>query len=59
MVSPVDFDISGWDISGHNLYEAAKRAHVLEPTLIEKLKNDLEIITPLKACLNPDFIASN
>lgn len=35
MVNPVDFDITGWDINSANLYEAAKRAHVLEPTLIE------------------------
>ena len=35
MANPVDFEVSGWDISGLNLYEAAKRAHVLEPTLIE------------------------
>ena len=41
MVNPVDFDICGWDISGANLYEAAKRAHVLEPTLIEQLKEEL------------------
>ena len=41
MVNPVDFEITGWDISGHNLYEACKRAHVLEPTLIELLKEDL------------------
>lgn len=59
MVNPVDFDISGWDISGANLYEAAKRSHVLEPTLIEQLKDDLSAITPLPAVLNPDFIASN
>jgi myo-inositol-1-phosphate synthase len=41
MANPVDFNIYGWDISGANLYEAVKRAHVLEPTLIEKLKVDL------------------
>lgn len=35
MVNPVDFDITGWDISGLNLYESCKRARVLEPTLIE------------------------
>jgi len=34
MVNPVNFEISGWDISGLNLYEAAKRARVLEPTLL-------------------------
>ena len=59
MVNPVNFEISGWDISGLNLYEAAKRARVLEPTLLQQLKEDLEAITPLPAALNPDFIASN
>lgn len=59
MASPVDFDVSGWDISSANLYEATKRAHVLEPTLIEQLKGDLENIKPMKAVLNPEFIAAN
>lgn len=59
MADPVNFEISGWDISGLNLYEAAKRARVLEPTLLQQLKEDLEAITPLPAALNPDFIASN
>lgn len=59
MVNPVDFDICGWDISDSNLYEAARRAHVLEPMLIEQLKVDLEKIKPMPAVLNPDFIASN
>lgn len=59
MVDPINFDICGWDISAQNLYEAANRAHVLEPSLIAQLKPDLEAITPMKAVLNPDFIASN
>jgi len=59
MVNPVEFEIGGWDISGHNLYEAAKRAKVLEPSLIEQLKEDLEKFKPLPAALNPDFIAGN
>ena len=45
--------------SFYNLYQAAKRAHVLEPHLIEQLKVDLEAIVPMKAVLNPDYIASN
>jgi myo-inositol-1-phosphate synthase len=44
MVNPIDFDVCGWDISDLNLYEAAKRAHVLEPSLIEQLKDDLQKI---------------
>lgn len=59
MVNPVDFEISGWDISDLNLYESCRRAKVLEPSLIEQLRADLEQIKPLPAVLNPDFIASN
>ncbi len=59
MVDPVDFLVGGWDINGMNLYEACKRARVLEPYLIEQLKSDLSEIVPLPAALNEDFIASN
>lgn len=59
MVNPCDFEIGGWDISGLNLYEACKRAHVLEPTLINQLKEDLEKIVPLPATLNAEYIAAN
>jgi len=59
MVNPVDFVISGWDISNKNLYEACKRARVLEPDLVERLKSKLEEIVPLPAALNPEFIAAN
>ena len=59
MAHPCDFEVSGWDISDKNLYEACKRAKVLEPDLIKKLKSELEQIKPLKAALNGDFIASN
>lgn len=59
MVDPIDIDISGWDISDANLYEACKRARVLEPTLVQNLKEHLEKIVPLKAPLNPEFIAAN
>lgn len=59
MVNPIDFRISGWDISGLNCYEAAKRAHVLEPTLLNQMKSELEAIKPLPAVLNQEFIAAN
>ena len=42
MANPVDFEIGGWDINAMNLYDAAKRACVLEPGLLEQLKSDLE-----------------
>ena len=59
MANPVDFEVGGWDINGMNLYDAAKRACVLEPALLEQLKSDLEAMTPLPAALNPDYIAAN
>jgi myo-inositol-1-phosphate synthase len=59
MVDPCDFEITGWDISGCNLYEACKRARVLEPDLIHQLKEDLKKIKPMPAAFSGDFIASN
>jgi myo-inositol-1-phosphate synthase len=59
MVDPCEFEISGWDISNMNLYDACKRSRVLEPDLIKQLKPELQAIVPLPAALNPDFIASN
>lgn len=59
MANPVDFEISGWDINNANLFEACKRSHVLEPTLINALKPELEAIKPLPSILNQEFIAAN
>merc|ERR1719331_3398083 len=59
MVNPIDFEISGWDISNLNMFESCKRAHVLEPTLVNALQKDLEGIVPLPAVLNQEFIAAN
>jgi myo-inositol-1-phosphate synthase len=59
MVNPSEIEITGWDISDANLYDACKRAHVLEPDLINKLKDKLQDVVPLKAAFNPEFIAAN
>ena len=59
LVDPVEFVISGWDISKVNLYDACKRSKVIEPDLIHQLKDDLKAIVPLPAALNGDFIAPN
>ena len=58
-VNPVDMEVSGWDISDSNMYEAACRASVLEPTLLDALRPQLEAMRPLPAALNPDYIAAN
>lgn len=59
MVNPTNFNISGWDISGTNIYDACKRAKVLEPDLYKQMKADLSALKPLQAVLNPDYIAAN
>ena len=59
MVNPIDMEVGGWDISSDNLYECTKRSHVLPPTLLDQLKDEMEKIKPLPAALNPDYIAAN
>ena len=59
LVNPCDFEITGWDISSLNLFEAAKRAQVLEPTLLNQLRPELEAIKPLASVLNQEYIAAN
>jgi hypothetical protein len=52
MVNPNELVISGWHISGANLYEAAKCARVLERGLIEELRSELSAITPLSSAFD-------
>ncbi|CCD23046.1 inositol-3-phosphate synthase INO1 NDAI_0B00120 [Naumovozyma dairenensis CBS 421] len=59
MCNPNDLIISGWDISGENMFKAMQRAKVLEYDLQEKLKPLMESYTPLKSIYYPDFIAMN
>lgn len=59
LVNPVDFEITGWDISAMNIYDSCYRAKVIEPTLIEMMKPELSSMVPLKAVFNPKYIASN
>ena len=59
MVSPNDLVISGWDISSANMYEATKRARVMEPGLIEQLKDELSAMKPLPSAFDLAFVAPN
>eukprot|EP00183_Erythrolobus_madagascarensis_P000042 CAMPEP_0185848730 /NCGR_PEP_ID=MMETSP1354-20130828/3496_1 /TAXON_ID=708628 /ORGANISM="Erythrolobus madagascarensis, Strain CCMP3276" /LENGTH=562 /DNA_ID=CAMNT_0028549163 /DNA_START=12 /DNA_END=1703 /DNA_ORIENTATION=- len=51
--------LSGWDIAGENLHDAMVRAQVLDPDLIERLKEVASDLTPLAAAFDPNFIAKN
>lgn len=59
MVHPDDIVVDGWDISNQNLYNAMRRAQVLEPELQDQLKYMLEGLKPRPAVYNSDFIAAN
>ncbi len=45
-----------WDIYEDNAYEAAARAKVLEPTLLDKLKGPLSATQPMKAVFDRDYV---
>ena len=59
MVEPNDIVVSGWDISKLNIYEATKRAKVLEPTMYMQMKEELEKMVPLPAVFDLSFVAPN
>ena len=59
MVNPSDIVVSGWDISKLNIYEATRRAKVLEPTMYTQLKEYTEKMVPLPAVFDLSFVAPN
>ncbi len=46
----------GWDIYEDNVYEAATKARVLEQPLLEKLKEPLSAIKPMKAVFDHEYV---
>ncbi|GAB6019481.1 Inositol-3-phosphate synthase 1 [Chamberlinius hualienensis] len=59
LVNPNDIVFDGWDINKANLYEAMKRAEVLEWDLQEQLKSSMEKLLPRPSIYFPQFIAQN
>jgi myo-inositol-1-phosphate synthase len=51
-----DLVFGGWDIYEDNAYEAAMKARVLEPSLLEAVRQPLEAIQPMKAVFDPDYV---
>ena len=45
-----------WDIFEDNAYEAAVRAKVLDPSLLDRLKEPLAAIQPMKAVFDHDYV---
>ena len=46
----------GWDIFEDNVYESAVNAEVLDPTLLKKLKPQLQKIKPMKAVFDKEYV---
>jgi len=51
-----DIAFGGWDVYSDNVYQAAMNAKVLEPTLLNSIKDELEAIVPMKAVFDKSFI---
>ena len=51
-----DFVFGGWDVHGENAYEVACRSNVLDKTILDQLKSDLENVTPMDAVFDPAFV---
>jgi myo-inositol-1-phosphate synthase len=48
----------GWDLYSDNVFEAAKKARVLEPSLLQAIQPELEAIKPMKAVFDKSFVAN-
>jgi myo-inositol-1-phosphate synthase len=51
-----DVVFGGWDIFEENCYEAAKTAGVLDPTLLEQIRPELEAIAPWPAVFDQRYV---
>ena len=51
-----DIVFGGWDIFEDNCYEAAKHAGVLEPSLLEQVKDELAAIKPMPAVFDRQYV---
>ena len=51
-----DIEFGGWDIFPDNAYEAALRAGVLEKSLLEQIKPELEAVKPMTAVFEQAYV---
>jgi myo-inositol-1-phosphate synthase len=53
-----DLVFGGWDIFDDDVYEAARKAGVLEPALLEAVRPQLQSIRPMPAVFDREFVAN-
>jgi myo-inositol-1-phosphate synthase len=51
-----DLEFCGWDIFEDNAYQSARNAAVLDPALIEKVREPLEKIHPMEAVFDREYV---
>ena len=51
-----DIVFGGWDIFEDNMYESAVNAKVLEQSLLDKIRPELEAIQPMKAVFDRSYV---
>ncbi len=51
-----DIVFGGWDIYADNVFEAASKAKVLEPALLNSIKPQLQALVPMKAVFNKEYV---
>jgi myo-inositol-1-phosphate synthase len=51
-----DLVFGGWDIFEDNCYEAATKAGVLQQDMLDRLREDLESVKPMKAVFSRDYV---
>jgi myo-inositol-1-phosphate synthase len=59
MYRPEDLVIGGWDVCSDNLYEAARKAAVLDYDLLKQLEGPLSKMKPYPSIYDQEFIANN
>ncbi len=51
-----DLVFGGWDIFEDNCYEAAKTAGVLEPAILDQIKDELAAVVPMPAVFDRQYV---
>jgi myo-inositol-1-phosphate synthase len=51
-----DLEFGGWDIYEDNAYEAARKAAVLDPSMLERVREPLEKLQPMEAVFDNDYV---
>jgi myo-inositol-1-phosphate synthase len=52
-----DLVFGGWDIYEDHCYEAARKAGVLQPALLDSVRDELEAIRPMPAVFDPGYVS--